>query len=367
MVLTQKVGGIKFFVNQYDNIINKEERDGLFKYFEKLFNEKLDSSKYKEALYFDSTYHDTIDFIIEINISILYLGLYQTEINYSYIYPYLTDFVSDLANTFLEYSNKKYLLAVMELQLITQDEICAVLERSEAQLIKSRNDNKYSLFSNEDDLQKIVKENIDKNFFFVNCHRKTNFHEIDPKLIEARLSLTYGLNNASIALICITLEETLKTLLKYNYIHNNRDKSAKPSLKEVKSMSNIVQKKYGSDPLGECIKKAYQEKLITDEEKSHLNRINNYLRNAHIHSDKSKMFAKNKTSIQLVTFEEGRIKVVDEDKLSMNEFIYGQGYLQMSLSTHSARILFYEIEDIIYTLCDRYWKSHKSSNNTYAT
>jgi hypothetical protein len=113
-------------------------------------------------------HHDSIDFIIEINISVLYCGLYQTEINYGYIYPYLTDFVNDIANTFLEYSDKKYLLTVMELQLITQDEICGALERSEAQLIKSQNDNKYSLFSNENDLQKIVKENIDKNFFFVN-------------------------------------------------------------------------------------------------------------------------------------------------------------------------------------------------------
>ena len=359
MVLTQKIGGIKIFVNQGSHIINKETRDELFKIFEKVFNEKLDLSNYKEALYFDCTYKDTDDFIIEINISVLYVGLYQTEINYSYIHPYLIGFANDFGNTILELNDKKYLIAVMVLQLISLDEINSIIERSEAQLLKSRNNNKFSLFQNEDELLDIVKENVTKNFFFANCHRKTNFHEIDPKLIEARLSLTYGLYNASIALICITLEETLKTLLKYTYIRNNRDKETNPSLKEVKSMSNIVQKMYGSDTLGECIKNAFREKLITDDEKTHLNRINNFLRNAHIHSDKSKMFAKNKTSVQLVTFEKGQIKVVDEEKLSIDDFIYGQGYLQMSLSVKNAKTLFYEIEEIIFTLCDRYWKNKK--------
>ena len=168
--------------------------------------------------------------------------------------------------------------------------------------------------------------------------------------------MAYGLYNVSIAYICIVLEETIKTLLKYKFIHNNQDHSTKPSLIEIKDLSIKAQKKYGSESLGDCIKFAFHEDIITDDEKNVLNRINNFLRNAHIHSDKSKMFSKNKTDIKLVGFEGGEMEITDEQELSLNELIYVQGFMQTYLAEKNAKKIFYDIEEIIYTICNRYWK-----------
>lgn len=367
MPLTQKIGKIKFYINNDIKSIDENVRKDAYSAFEKKFDKLLSKSEYKEALFFENTAQGKGDFIIETHISILYSGLYQTYVNYNYIHPYLTELISELKNVYLNEAKKKYKLAIMMFDLVSLNNICTLLEHSEAHLLKHNNNDQYTLYPSEDSLIESVKKNIHENFYFVNCNRKTNFHEIDPKLIEARLCLAYGLANSSISLICITLEETLKTLLKYNFIDQNQSKETKPSLKEVKDLSNKAQKNYGSNPFGKCIKLAHKEELINEEEKKILKKINDFLRNAHIHSDKSKMFANNKSSVKMVGISEGRFKIVDEEELSMNDLIYAQGYMQFMLAEKNAKKIFYDIEELIFTICKRYIDNNRELLNELTT
>ncbi len=359
MPLTQKIGKVKYFINHKHKVLDAKTIENIYSLFEKRFDEFIARSEYKEALYFESVCQRNGDLIINMDVSILYNGIFQTEVNYSYIHPYLKELIYKLTNIYLDEKDNLYKLTVMKSEFVSMDEIFYLLERSEAHILKNKNNNKFTLYDDVDSLLEKLNKTVNDNYYFINCHRNTDFHEIDPKIIEARLCLAYGLANSSISLMCITLEETLKTLLKYNYIHNNQDNETKPSLKEVKELSNKAQRKYGSSSLGDCIKAIHKEGLIDDNEKTQLNRINNYLRNAHIHSDKSKMFAKNKSTVKLVGIEEGKLKIVDEAELSMHDLIYAQGYMQAVLAEKNARKIFYEIEDLIYTLTRRYWQNNR--------
>ena len=359
MVLTQKIGKVIFYINDYDKTINNELRSLIYAEFELLFKSKYESSEYKKALYFDCTYSQTGNFIISLDISILYLGVYQTFINYNYLYPFLVKIIEEVKNQIITVKDFTTLITVMSFDIIPIQKIKQVIEKSEAYILKENNNGKFTLFQSEDEVIKTVTENIKGNFHFLNCHRETKFHEIDPKVLEARRCLAYGLNNTSITMICIALEETLKTILKYDYIKKSQEKDTKPSLEEIKGQSNKAQKKYGSESLGDCIIEAHRKGIITDEEKKQLKSINIHLRNAQIHSDKSKLFSSDKTEITFLKMESNKIEIVESKQMTANDVIYIQGYLQFHLAEKYAKDIFNEIEDLIFTLCKKFWDKYK--------
>jgi|GEM_PF-6981285 len=371
MVLTQKIGKVKFYINDYNKIINNELRSLIYAEFEQLFKSKYESSEYKKALYFDCTYSQNGSFIISLDISILYLGVFQTLINYNYLYPFLVKIIDEVKNQIISVKEVTTLIAVMSFDIIPIQKIKPVIEKSEAYILKENNNGKFTLFQSEDEVIKSVTEKIKENFHFLNCHRETKFHEIDPKVLEARRCLAYGLNNTAITMICIALEETLKTILKYDYIKKNQKKNTKPSLAEIKEQSNKAQKKYGSKSLGDCIIEAHRSGIITDEEKKQLKSINIHLRNAQIHSDKSKLFSRDKTEITFLKMESNKIEVVESQQMTANDVIYIQGYLQFHLAEKYGKDIFNEIEDLIFTLCKKFWDKYKeimdaiNAPNTY--
>jgi len=364
MVLTQKIGQVKFYVNDYNKTINSELRKLIYSEFEKLFKSKYENAEYKKAMYFDCTYSENGSFIISLDISMLYLGVYQTLLNYNYLYPFLLKIVEEVKNHIITVKGFFTLIAVMSFDIIPINKIKPTIEKSEAYILKENNNGKFSLFQNEDEVIKNVSEKIKTNFHFLNCHRETKFHEIDPKVMEARLCLVYGLNNTSITTICIALEETLKTILKYDYIKKNQPKDTEPSLTEIKEQSNKAQKEYGSKSLGECIIEAHRNGIITDEEKKQLKSININLRNAQIHSDKSKMFSSDKTEVTFLKIESDKIEKVESELMSAKDIIYIQGYLQFHLAEKYAKDIFNEIEDLIFSLCKKFWDKNKELINT---
>ena len=132
MVLTQKIGRVKIYVNDYNKTINSELRKLIYTEFEKLFKSKYESSEYKKALYFDCTYSVSGSFIISLDISMLYLGVYQTLINYNYLYPFLVKIVEEFKNHIITVKKFSTLIAVMSFDIIPTHKIKPVIEKSEA-------------------------------------------------------------------------------------------------------------------------------------------------------------------------------------------------------------------------------------------
>ena len=359
MVYTQHIGQVKFYVNDFYKIISSELRTQILYEFEILFKCKYENSDYKKVLYFDCTYSENGSLIITLKISILYLGVYQTSINYKYLYTFLVGIIEELKNCKLTLNNFNSSIAVMSFDIVPPTKIKSIIEKSEAYILKENNEGKFTLFQNEDEIISSVTENIRTNFHFLNCHRATKFHEIDPKLIEARLCIAYGLNNTAIAMICIALEETVKTLLKYDYIEKNQNKDTKSTLTEIKNQSNKAQKVYGSKPLGDCIIEALKNNIITNEEKEQIHNINVNLRDAHIHSNKLKMFSSDKAEVVFLNSDSGNNEIVEKKLMTANDLIYIQGYLQFQLADIYAKDIFNQIEYIIFSICKRDWDKNR--------
>lgn len=362
-VVTQKVGSVKVFINNTDDL-ELSQRIIVFNEFEIVFKRMFEGSEYKDALYFDGTYNSKGDLKVEINISILFNGIYQSAVNYEFIQPFLVSIIDEIKNHTLVVDNISYLMAIQSLTLISLSEIYSVLERAYATIQKVNNEDRYLVYENEESVIDDLKKQIKQNFYFINCYRETKFHEIDPKLFEARMALALGLNNTSLSMLCITLEEMLKTLLKYNSIKKEEDNNIKPSLGEISEHSLRTQKDYGSKTMAECIYAASHEKLINDEEKKLLKRIYDYLRNALLHSDKSKLFSKQKTKVYFWNMVNGKMRIVETKEMSAQELIYSHGYLQQYLAKREGKRLFHEIEDLIYSICYRFWNNDSTKKVT---
>jgi len=189
MVYTQKIGYVKFYFNDNCKALAEEARAKLYYKFEKLFKSKYEDSEYKEALYFDCTYTKDGDFIITLLINTLYCGIYQTIINHGFIYPFLLNIIEELKNIEVNADAFSSKVAVMDSNLVTVQNLKPMLEKSGAYMIKENNYGKFSLFQSEDEVLSSISNKIKENFNFLNCQRETGFHEIDPKVIEARLCI----------------------------------------------------------------------------------------------------------------------------------------------------------------------------------
>lgn len=361
-VLTTSIGEFEIYVNNGSDI-ESSSRESFAKKIQTILEGKDKEVEYNDALYYETNVKSVGELTLRLKVNLLYLGIYQTITNYKFILSFLKRKLDDLKNVVIVFNNKKYHIALKSANLLSENQLLESLEKSEASLIKIRNDNKFILFDNVESILDQFKINITENFYFLNTHRETKFHEIDPKLYEARLAFAFGLFNTSISMLCITAEETLKTLLKYDYIFENQSLNKKPSLDNTKEFSNKAQKEFGSKTMEECIYAAYHKNIITDDEKKSLKKIYDSLRNALIHSDKSKLFSNKKSKITLLNMNNSKIEVVESKNLSPLDVIFIQGYLQSFLAKRDGKYIFYELEDLIFNICNNFWVKHKMDEN----
>lgn len=362
MIPYQKIGEIKIYVNSRNPVYSDftdAEREVLANEFKNIYEKYISGYNEKDIVMIECLFSKSSDLTFTLTILVRYSSLYQNTTEYYNIYNRMYEFVESINSSYLSLNeNEKFLMALQSMNVAPPKIAIKLFEKAEADLIKEKNDNKYILFDSEDNLCDFFNEKLKDNFFFVNSHRLTNIHEIDVKLAESRYSLALGLTQSSIAMLCVTLEEFLKSLLKYKLVKSMLATSKeKPNLGEISRISKAAQKKYGSETLGPIIKLAKEKKIITDEEEIKFNDLKT-LRDGYLHSDKSKIFSKTKVPVHLVSMENNSIKVVETKNMSMDELIFAQGISQKNISDREAKFIFFEIEDYIFRVCERFWKDH---------
>ena len=361
----QKIGEIKIFVNSRkltncDFTIAERKTIGIE--IQKLYDKELAKFEDKNLLYVECSISESGDLILVINIFVQYEGLHSNISKYPKILEFLHTIVENYKGAIVNLNNEKFSSAVMECNLASYSMALKLFERAESEMLKESFEGKFVLFDTENDLEKHFVGKIKENFHFINCHRLTGIHEVDIKMLESRYCLAMGFTQAALSMLFITAEEALKTILKYNLIKKRLgDSKEEPNLTEVGKVSSEAQKKYGSEPLGVCIKLAKEENIITDDEESKFKEMVK-LRDGYIHSDKSRIFSKNKFPVQLVKFEGNELKLVETKEMNMNELIFGQGLAQKNLSDREAKRIFLEVEEMIFSICGRFMKTYKTSN-----
>ena len=92
------------------------------------------------------------------------------------------------------------------------------------------------------------------------------------------------------------------------------------------------------------LKKCLKEELITEEEKNQLMEIKEYIRNAFIHSDKSKIFDPNiKGSVDSIKLEGGNL-ILKESKEYALALLFAHGILQKDLANKEAMNIFENVD-----------------------
>lgn len=207
-----------------------------------------------------------------------------------------------------------------------------------------------------EDAIKNISDEIRNNFEFLNLQKQTGLHEVDIKRSETRLCIAIGCSISAIVMVGVTLEEFLKTLLKYKFIRDNRNIEIEPDLSEMKRLSVGAENKYGFFKLHNAIEKARKEKIITEGEKDKLLLITKYIRNAFVHSDKSKIFdPENKTNVFQVGFKDNDFQIEDEKSMSILELLPVQGIAQKKLANENAKSVFLEVDSLILEISERFW------------
>lgn len=362
MIQYQKIGETKIFVNSRNPILcdfTINERELLSKEIQVLYELLIRNYNEKDDIYVEVVYSKVGDLILELNIFVKFVGLSKNVLNYNKILRCLNDIFEEIKNDKISIGDKEiFIISIMKMNIASLSTGIMLFERAQAELLKEDYEGNYILFKTEEDLHKFFNTKLSDNFFFVNSHRLTDIHEIDVKLIEARYCLALGLTLSSIAMLCIALEETLKSLLKYKLLKELLDKSAeKPNLGEISRVSKRVQKEYGNKTLGALIQSSQEKRIINDEEKVKFDELK-VLRDGHLHSDKSKIFSKNKAPVHLVSLEDGLPKIVEVKNMSMDELIFAQGVTQKHILDRDAKFIFFEIEEHIIRVCKRFWKEH---------
>ena len=204
-----------------------------------------------------------------------------------------------------------------------------------------------------------IDSNSSNNLRIVgNPVRKTGESVIDIKLSEARQCLSLGLPISAITMICVTLEESLKTLIKYKTIHHKNQGTSK--LEALEAISLETEADFGGISLGPAIKKAFELKIITEDEKKVLTEIKDSVRNSFIHSDKSKILTEDKNiPVQTVTFDQDQVKMTDDTIISGLGFLFAHGILQRKFAGENAESIVNSIYNLIIKIVDRFYEDRR--------
>jgi len=216
----------------------------------------------------------------------------------------------------------------------------------------------YIPYKNVEEAVKYFTDKITAGFSFLNLQHQTGFHEVDIKRFETRICVVIDCGISAIVMVGVTLEEFLKSLLKYKFISENRDESVEPTLDELEKSSLAAESNFGFFKLHNAIEKCRAEELITEEEKSQLMEIKENIRNAFVHSDKSKIFDPNvKGEVTSVKFEDGTFVPKESKELSALALIFAQGILQKDLANKEAKSIFENVDSLILQISNRFWQN----------
>ena len=197
---------------------------------------------------------------------------------------------------------------------------------------------------------------IKDNFEFLNLQHQTGFHEVDIKRFETRICVVVQCGISAIVMIGITLEEFLKCLLKNKFIADSRDESTEPSLDEIEKSGLAAEANFGFYKLHNAIEKCLKEELITEEEKNQLMEIKEYIRNAFVHSDKSKIFDPNiKGSVDSIKLDGGNLIPKESRDMNALALLFAHGILQKDLANKEAMNIFENVDALILQISNRFW------------
>jgi hypothetical protein len=160
----------------------------------------------------------------------------------------------------------------------------------------------------------------------------------------------------------VALEECLKTLLKNHYFFNNLEQTPDLNLEKWGEASLGAEDAFGTFKLHNAIQKARKENLITESEEKQLLAVKDFIRNAFVHSDKSKIFdGGSKTRVDAIKVEDGIIRHKGSLDMSILSLNIAQGIAEKDLADREAPRLLIEIDLIITTICARFWHTHSRS------
>jgi len=216
----------------------------------------------------------------------------------------------------------------------------------------------FKLFEDKESAVRFYSEKVVRRFDLLN-QKETGFHEVDIKRFEVRQCVVFELGVSAIVMISVTLEECLKTLLKYHYFLNNLSQSPELDLEEWERTSLEAEDAFGTFKLHNAIQKARKENLIDETEEKHLLEIKEFIRNAFVHSDKSKIFdAQAKTRVDAIKLEDGKFQHKGNREMSILGLNIAQGFAEKDLANRESPRIVEQIDTIITTICDRFWKTH---------
>jgi hypothetical protein len=163
-------------------------------------------------------------------------------------------------------------------------------------------------------------------------------------------------------MVSVALEECLKTLLKYHHFHLNMDKSKAAGLEEWEKASIGAEDAFGTYRPHNAIQRARKEELITPDEESDLMKIKDFIRNAFVHSDKSKIFDVNRTMpVDRFEVKGGDVKFRERREMSILGLNIGQGIAEKQIANENCMPIFEDVDRIIATICQRFWTTHHKS------
>lgn len=353
-------------INLYLNKIVHKDNHEIYNYIKNSLSGNIEKDFSQTEIYegIRITYYSRNKEEIGIVIFLKFVGIYQTEVNYRFIYEVITNILEAYKNKIIHdiEHNISCCISVKDFEIISIKEIILHLEKYYSRILEKQKDKHYDI---DIDIEQIISNtttSIKEHEYFLKCHRTTKFHDIDIKLWETRRALACGLSLTAIVMLGVTLEECFKTVLKNDYEHKIRKTQNGANLKLLSEASLKAEEKYGDLQLYHLIVALQDENYINDEERSHLLHIKDYIRNAFIHSDKSKIFDVNrKSNVSAFELVDNKIKYAETQELSMLQMSFAQGMMQKKLADENAKIIFYEIEEYIYEISNRFWTKWKEN------
>lgn len=223
----------------------------------------------------------------------------------------------------------------------------------------------YVPYKNVEEAVKSFSDKITASFDFLNLQHQTGFHEVDIKRFETKICVVVECGISAIVMVGVTLEEFLKCLLKNKFIAEKRDDSIEPSLDEIEKSRLAAEANFGFFKLHNAIEKCLKEELITEEEKNKLMDIKDNIRNAFVHSDKSKIFDdEEKGNVDAVKLEDGKLVVKESKEMNALSLFFAHGILQKELANAEARNVFEEVDELILQINDRFWESRNKTEES---
>lgn len=219
-------------------------------------------------------------------------------------------------------------------------------------------DEVFKLFKDLEEAKEHFIEYLENNFEFLNYQIQSDIHEVDINRFEIRKCIVFEMGITALTMLGITLEEFLKTLLKFNSFKYSFDENS--NLSTVAKDSKKAESDFGSMTLHNAIEKSLNEKIITKAEFDRLMDFKKFIRNAFVHSDKSKMFDDNEIKVDMVELKEGNFSKVENGAYTMTELFFAQGLGKKIAAEKSAKVIYENIDKLFIEISNRFWENYQN-------